>query len=115
MLTLNLAPIFRIRGIEKPFTYLVQNGFSRHAATLLINAKNRVYRLDHMERLCELLVCEPNDLLAWTPNHKQEYPENFPLLKLKHQETSNIKDTLIKTPLSELKILTESIVNGRNS
>jgi DNA-binding Xre family transcriptional regulator len=114
MLTLNLNPIFKIRGIERPFTYLVKNGFSRHAATLLINGKNKVYRLDHVERLCELLICEPNDLLSWIPDKEHSYPENYPLARLKYHETDNIKDTLEKTPLSELKIITENIVKGKN-
>ena len=114
MLNINLTPIFAIRGIEKPFTYLVQNGFTRHSANLLINSKNRVFRLDHIEKLCELLVCEPNDLLTWIPNPKQKYSDNFPLMKLKLQESNNLKDTLAKTPFSELKMLTDNIVNGKN-
>ena len=114
MLIMNLNPIFKLRGIEKPFTYLVQNGFSRHAANILINAKNRVYRLDHVEKLCELLICEPNDLLAWIPNNKEEYPTNYPLSKLKHHDTGNIKEVLSKTPLSELKMITENIINAKS-
>lgn len=115
MLILNLNPIFKIRGIEKPFTYLVKNGFSRHAANLLINGKNRVYRLDHIEKLCEILVCEPNDLLTWLPESEQHYPENFPLAKLKKQasDSLNLKDTLMKAPLSELRAITATIVNER--
>lgn len=114
MLTLNLTPIFTLRGIEKPFSFLVKNGFSRHAANLLINANTRTYRLDHVERLCELLVCEPNDLLLWTPDRDKKYPENLPLSKLIVKQEGNLKETLTHMPLSELKVLTDRIVNKRD-
>lgn len=112
MLTLNLAPIFKIRGIEKPFTYLVQNGFTNHAAHLLINGKNRVFRLDHIEQLCALLICEPNDLLTYTPSKNQKLPANHPLTKLKHQDADTLKDTLAKMPLNEIKNITNTIINS---
>ncbi len=113
MLTLNLMPIFRLRGIEAPFSYLVQNGFSRHSATTLVNGDNRVLKLAHIEKLCDLLVCEPNDLLAWTADGRQKYPDNYPLAKLKPQPVNDLKETLSKTPFSELKGITERIVNSK--
>lgn len=112
MLSINLAPIFKIRGIEKPFTFLVKNGFTHHAAHLLINGKNRVFRLDHIELLCNLLICEPNDLLAYTPDQNKNLPTNHPLTKLSHLNTDTIKDTLATMPLSELKNITNTIINN---
>jgi len=113
MLTLNLTPVFSLRGIDKPFTYLVQNGFTRHSANILINSKNRIFRLDHIEKLCDLLLCEPNDILTWTPNPNLQYPDNYPLSKLKLQETANIKNTFANTPYGELKKLADNIVNNK--
>lgn len=109
MLSINLAPIFKIRGIEKPFTFLVKNGFTHHAAHLLINGKNRVFRLDHIELLCNLLICEPNDLLTYTPDQNKNLPTNHPLTKLKHDHAHTIKETLATMPLSELKNITNTI------
>lgn len=103
MLTLNLTPIFKARGIEKPYTFLVKSGFTSHSANQIINSKTRVFRLDHIELLCEVLNCEPNDLLLWKPEKDKVYSENNPLKKLQSDEaTENIIETLSKLTYKEL-------------
>ena len=112
MLTLNLAPIFRARGIEKPFTFLVNAGLPRHSATRLINNKPAVLRLDHMELLCRVLVCEPNDLLLFKPEKGQQYAANHPLLKLTQTlPASNWQQTLAEMPLKQLREITATITH----
>ena len=64
MLSLNLIPIFKARAIEKPYSFLVKAGLSPHSATNILNNKTHVFRLDHIELLCRVLICEPNDLLS---------------------------------------------------
>ena len=44
MLTFNFSRIFKARGIEKPFSYLVKVGYSDNFATRIVN--NRIKRLD---------------------------------------------------------------------
>ena len=70
MLTFNFSRIFKARGIDKPFSYLVKVGYSDNFATRIVN--NRIKRLDlaDLEKLCELLQCTPNDLLEWIPESK---------------------------------------------
>ncbi|WP_157505138.1 helix-turn-helix domain-containing protein [Flavobacterium tegetincola] len=107
MLTFNLQPIFSARGIEKPFSFLVKNGFTPHSAHNIINSKSHTLRLDHVELLCELLFCEPNDLFLWTPSKNKVIHENNPLNKLRNTAESNpnlktILDTLPYTKLKEL-------------
>lgn len=112
MLSLNLAPIFKMRGIEKPYTFLVKAGLSPHSATTILNSKTRIFRLDHIELLCDVLVCEPNDLLAWTPEDEKIYPENYPLAKLKFQQAETMwVDTLSKMTYKELKEVTRTILH----
>ncbi len=104
MLTLNLTPIFIARGIEKPYSFLTKAGFSPHAANFLVNNKSRVFRLDHIERLCHTLNCEPNDILMWTPDKNIAYPDNYPLKNLIQTDNNqNILETLTKLPYKELK------------
>ncbi|MDD5571849.1 MAG: helix-turn-helix transcriptional regulator [Bacteroidales bacterium] len=111
MLTLNLTPIFKVRGIEKPYTFLVKAGLSPHSATSILNSKTRVFRLDHVELLCDILVCEPNDLLEWIPEKGKKYSENNPLLKLKQQPTDNKwQETLSTMTFKELREVTKTIV-----
>jgi DNA-binding Xre family transcriptional regulator len=115
MLTLNLTPIFAARGITKPYSFLVKNGFSPHSANSIINSKTRIFRLDHVEQLCTILVCEPNDILLWTPNKGQNYASDFPLNKLKQSTTAdNFHQTLSTVPFKQLKEITSSLLSNNN-
>ena len=115
LLTLNLTPIFKARGIDKPYTFLVKAGLSPHSANSIINSKTRIFKLDHIELLCSILTCEPNDLLVWTPNKGQLYPENNPLLKLKLDDINqNLQEALASMPFKQLKEITKSIFDKEN-
>ena len=112
MLSLNLSPIFKARGIERPFTYLVKAGMSPHSANTVLNSSSKSFRLDHIELLCRTLVCEPNDLLLWTPDKNMHYANDHPLHKLEQQETtSEMKETFATIPYKQLKEITKQI-NG---
>jgi DNA-binding Xre family transcriptional regulator len=116
MLSLNLTPIFQLRGIEKPYTFLVKAGLSPYSATSILNNKPRVFRLDHVELLCELLVCEPNDLLVWTPDKGKKYADNHPLDKLKQQPAdTSWQETLSGMTYKELKEVTKTIVENKKT
>lgn len=111
MLTFNLHPIFSARGIEKPFSFLVKNGFTPHTAHNILNDKIKTLRLDHVELLCELLFCEPNDLLLWTPSKNKVIHENNPLNKLRntHKTNVDVKTVLNSLPYNQLKELSNSL------
>jgi DNA-binding Xre family transcriptional regulator len=87
MLSLNLQPIFKARGIDKPFSYLTSAGFPSYTAHNLLNAKTVTFRLSHIDKLCSLLNCTPNDLLVWTPNRNQKLADTHPITRLKKQNT----------------------------
>jgi DNA-binding Xre family transcriptional regulator len=111
MLTLHLAPIFKARGITNPYTFLVKAGFSRHTAHLLLHGNTRSLRLDHLEKLCVVLICELNDMIIWTPSNGQYLSEEHPLHNLKPAEPlQNIKETLDTLPFKQLKELTKQIL-----
>ncbi|WP_298121780.1 helix-turn-helix transcriptional regulator [Flavobacterium sp.] len=111
MLSLNLRPIFTTRGIEKPYSFLVKNGFTSHTANSLLNSKTRVFRLDHIELLCEILLCEPNDLLMWKPDSGKTIAPNNPLNKLiANTETkTDLKKTLFSLPYQQLKEISNKL------
>lgn len=116
MLSLNLSPIFRLRGIGKPYTFLVKAGLTPHSATSILNNKTRIFRLDHIELLCGILICEPNDLLVWTPNQGEKYSENNPLFKLKQQPTdATWQETISTMSFKELKEVTKTISEKKNN
>ncbi len=111
MLSLNLYPIFKARGIERPYTFLVKAGLTPHSANVLLNSKTKVFKLEHVEKLCLLLKCEPNDLLVWYPDKNELIADDHPLTKLKHDESTaiDLKKTLLNMPYSELKSLSSKL------
>jgi DNA-binding Xre family transcriptional regulator len=113
MLSFNLTPIFKVRGIERPYSFLVKAGFTSHMANIIVSDKAKTLNLAHIETLCKILVCEPNDLLKFTPNKDNVYPQNHPLLKLQTTElTKTLDETLFTMPYKQLKQLTEQIQNN---
>jgi DNA-binding Xre family transcriptional regulator len=112
MLTLNLKPIFQARGIERPYSFLVKSGFSYHTANLLLNSTTKSFRLDHIEKLCTILICEPNDLLLYSHYKDQQLPQEHPLNNLKQTENQKgIQQTLATMPYKQLKQITTQINN----
>src|SRR5690606_37335746 len=86
MLSFHLTPIFQSRGISRPFSYLIKAGFSYHTAHRLLNGYNRNFSLDTVQKLCEVLVCEPNDLLMFTAKENSQLREDHPLNNLRDNE-----------------------------
>lgn len=111
MLFLNINPIIRLRGIEKPFSFLVRNGFTNHTAHYLLSGSSRSIRLDHIEKLCLLLKCTPNDIINWRPKSGTLPDEKTPLNNLRLNESSSfdLKTTLMNMPIDELKSFTEKM------
>jgi DNA-binding Xre family transcriptional regulator len=110
MLTFHLTPIFKARGIDRPYTFLVKAGLSPHSANAILNSKTRIFRLDHIELLCRILVCEPNDLVVFTADKAQQLSPAHPLHNLKQADTAkDIKETLATLPLKQLKEITKQI------
>jgi DNA-binding Xre family transcriptional regulator len=112
MLYLHSAPIFAARGIKRPYSFLIKAGFTHHAAKIILNGNTRIFRLDHIEDLCRVLVCEPNDLLAWKPDQNVQYAAHNPLEKLRvYGPEPTLNETLASMPFSELKKVTKDFLN----
>jgi DNA-binding Xre family transcriptional regulator len=111
MLSFNLKPVFQARGIERPYTFLVKAGVAPHTATRILNSNSRVMRLDHVELICRILLCEPNDLLVWTPQSGQIYPPDHPLNNLKNQSSDgNLQEIIASMPYGQLKEIAKTII-----
>lgn len=113
MVRLNLERIFKARGIEQPYRYLVQNGFVPFTAHKYKNNKVEQIRLDHIEKLCVLLHCTPNDIFEWGPNDLLDDHANHPLQKIRRREKKiEIGKMLSKMTIEKLeeveKMLAES-------
>ena len=103
MLTFNFTRIFKARGIDKPFSYLVKAGYSDNYATRIAN--NRIQRLNlaDLEKLCELFHCTPNDLLEWIPDSRTVYDKKHPLISIKRSnKVVQLTQMLNSVPLDKL-------------
>ena len=110
MLSFNLKPVLRERGIERPYTFLVKAGIAPHTANRILHSNTRVMRLEHIELLCSVLLCEPNDLLVWSPDKGKIYPPDHPLQKLKYQpEDRSLRETMSSIPYGQLKEIAKTI------
>jgi len=104
MLSLNVTEICKTRQIERPYSFLVKAGISPHTASDIVNGYSRAIRLDHIEKLCEILHCEPNDLLVYKPESTYKVAETHPLNKLIPKNTDfDWHQTLKTIPLNKLK------------
>jgi DNA-binding Xre family transcriptional regulator len=110
MLYLNLQHIFKIRQIERPYTFLVKIGIAPHTATKILSSNVYIMRLNHIEMICRALYCEPNDLLAFKQETNNPLPESHPLLNLLPSEENNNWQEQLKTmPLSKLNKISKML------
>jgi hypothetical protein len=111
MLFLNLPRVFAMRGIERPFTFLVGHGISRPTATNLLNQRVSSIKHGHLELICELLRCEPNDLYEWRPAGGMQNAADHPLRRLRRDNSAGKVREIIRTaPLEKLSEL-ERLLN----
>jgi len=110
MLFFNFKRVFMARGIDKPFSYLVNLGYSDNYATRIANSRYKRMDLKDIETLCEHLQCTPNDLLEWYPDKKDKTNEKHPLMPLKRiNKTLELTKMLNSVPLDKLAEI-ESII-----
>jgi hypothetical protein len=104
MLKFNFQRIFKAKGIDRPFTYLLGQGFQRSAASRINAGSMTSIKLKELERYCEKFECTPNDLLEWTPNKYVEDADKHPLISLRRVDSSvNIKAMLNSIPVAHLE------------
>jgi DNA-binding Xre family transcriptional regulator len=103
MLHFNFTRLFRARGINTPSKFLVQHGFSDKFATRVVRNDFRKLNIDDVEKLCEIFLCTPNDLLQWTPDSKTSDPSTHPLAPLMRDEkVMDLTRTLNSVPFERL-------------
>lgn len=115
MLIFNPNRVIKMREVEKPHLALVKAGFPSATATKYLNYHCRSVTMKHLERLCEVLYCTPNDLFDWKPDSQSTLPEAHPLHSLKRtQKLSNIREMLKDMPVEKLAEIENVIANLRN-
>ncbi len=100
-----------MRGIERPYTFLVKNGFAAQTATDWSQNYIGCVRAEKLEKLCTLLNCTPNDLFEWREDNKTVIPEGHALRSLKK---SNNHLALRDIPADKLEKLGEMLSELNN-
>lgn len=104
MLKYNFDRVFKAKGIERPFTFIKQAGFSDSFASKVKSSRVNRLSLDLLERLCVKIGCTPNDFLEWTPDKNNNIDKNHPLNELKRTDKIlDLTKTLNLLPLSKLE------------
>jgi DNA-binding Xre family transcriptional regulator len=104
MLVMNLNRIFKARNVTQPYKFLVTGGFPSFTAHKYKTAKVEQIRVEHIERLCVLLNCTPNDLFEWFPDDLLENRDDHPLHVLRKREKKmELIKLLAKLPLQKLE------------
>jgi len=88
MLDLNLKRLFEMRGITRPFTFMLKNGFIRSTAHNFVHGQVWQIKLEQIEKLCLLLNCTPNDLFEWRPDKNASIPETHAINALKKDKSA---------------------------
>lgn len=111
MLKFNFKRVFKARGIEKPFTYLVKSGYSPSFANRVVNNRVKQMNVEHIEKLCTLLQCTPNDLLEWTPDKNTVTGQSHPLSPLQRiASDGQINRILYNIPVDRLSEIEQLIL-----
>ena len=106
MLYYNLERIFKARGIEKPYPFLIDHGISQRYAYLLNKGVVADMKLKYLEKVCEILNCTPHDILVWEPDKKSVAIENHPLSILRgNNQTPDVLNELRTMPLQKIEEL----------
>ncbi|MFV0376070.1 MAG: helix-turn-helix domain-containing protein [Mangrovibacterium sp.] len=104
MLVFNFSRVLKIRGIDKSFNYFTKHGFSANFACRIKNNQGREINLKHLESLCLLLRCTPNDLLEWRPDATMADAGEHPLKALiRKNEMQKLNALLAILPLDKLE------------
>lgn len=107
MLIFNLKRVLALRGIDKPFTFLVKHGFAPSSATNILKFPPINIKVKTLEKLCFALNCTPNDLFEWRDGGEQALArDNHPLHTLRKEAVNKkISDIMQDIPLEKIGAL----------
>ena len=103
MIKIQIKELCALRGIKSPVSTLIKAGISQKVATQYLNGNKRHLLLNHIEILCKLFHCAPNDLFIWIPGNPQDdYPEN-PLQVIRNQTLPDLHKILGSMTIEEVR------------
>ncbi len=116
MLKFNIQRLFTLRGISNPYQKLVKLGISRPTAWNLLNNDVKSISSKHLEKICEYLNCQPNDLYEWKPDPGTQNVDAHPLRGLRRDDSAeSLSDMLREVPIDRVTEIKKLIAGLQNS
>lgn len=114
MLRFNLKRVLELRGVERPYSWLVRNGFV--PATASNWARNQIgyVKPEQIERLCLLLNCTPNDLFEWRDDGRNVLAETHALRSLaRGSATRSVSELARDIPADKLEKMIDTLADWK--
>ena len=106
MLFFNPKRVFALRGVDNPMALMLKNGISRPTVRRILLGEKAGVSYGHLEILCRLLNCTPNDFFEYHPDGDANLPENHALNSLRRSKSSEtLRDLLSDVPVNEIENL----------
>lgn len=113
MIRLSLDRLFEVKGVKKPFNFMVKIGNSTGYATKLVNGRATSIPFDKLELLCEHFNCTPNDLFNYIPSSDKVLTATHALHKIaKTESIGKINKLLHELPMEKLEELYRTLEKG---
>lgn len=111
MITLELQRLCNLRGITKPYAFLRTAGFSHNLSHNLANGAVMSITFAHLEKLCRLFNCMPQELFTYKPSGRGINPATDVLLPLRKEplRTKDLNSLIATLPPEALVDLTAQI------
>jgi len=107
MIRLRIKALMKEKGIKAPFKAMVKLGIRHDDAHKYMSGIKQWIVIEHIEKLCLFLRCQPNDLFEWVPDDKLQDHPNQPLQKLKPKPPFVLDDAAKDLTPDELRELFE--------
>lgn len=104
MIYLNIRRLCQLRGIPEPFAFLKAHGFGHSQAHDYASGRVRMPKLDHIERLCRIFNCLPEELMDYKPTARGLDPTSDILAPLRKEpvEASGLQTLMASLPPAEI-------------
>lgn len=103
MLTLQIKELSQLRGIKHPYKALRKAKINHTSTSAYLTGNKKNIMVSHIEALCILFKCTPNDLFSWTPDTTPDDTQTHPLYALKKQPLPNLQKIIGNLSLEEVK------------
>jgi putative transcriptional regulator len=103
MMRIRIKEMIKEKGIKFPYSAMVKAGISRGVANKYMKGKKQYILVDHVEKLCLLFRCLPNDLYEWVPDNTLQDDATQPLQALKPKPKFDPYEAMKKMTPEEIR------------